>query len=142
MKRILMIGSLSLVAAAFVSQSASAQDTTSRAGTVARTPSYMSLLSAIKATPEATTRVKERSVTAQDIRIVDVKTVVGGEDDAVLKSALSSEKTNVNALRTAIGNNPAYQAALAAHKDKPTAKDIVAVDILNDGDVLVYFWKM
>ena len=142
MKRILLIGSLSLAAAAFASHSASAQDTTSRAGTVARTPSYTSLVAAIKATPEATTRVRERSVTAQDIRVVDVKTVAGSETDAPLKSALTMQKNDITALRAAIGNNPAYEAALAAHKDKPTANDVVAVDILNDGDVLVYFWKM
>jgi hypothetical protein len=35
----------------------------------------------------------------------------------------------------------AYTAALAGHKDKPEAKDVIAVDILADGDVLVYFKK-
>jgi hypothetical protein len=34
-----------------------------------------------------------------------------------------------------------YTVALAAHKDKPEAKDVVAVDIQDSGDVLVYFKK-
>jgi hypothetical protein len=37
MKRILLIGSLSIAAAAFLSESASAQDTLQRPGTLART---------------------------------------------------------------------------------------------------------
>jgi hypothetical protein len=143
MKRILLIASLSVAAAAFVSTSATAQDTLlQRGGTVARTPSYQSLITAINATPTATEKVKQRTVTAADIRVVDASTVVGGEDDTGIKKALETHKDNLSALRTAIGNNPAYQAALAAHKDKPTAKDVIAVDIMNEGDVLVYFRKM
>ena len=142
MKRILLIGSLSVVAAAFVSSPASAQDTLRRGGTVARTPSYGSLVAAIAATPEATEKVKTRSVTAADIRVVDASTVIGGENDSTISAALKTHKEHVTSLQTAIGKNPAYQAALAAHKDKPTAKDVIAVDIMNDGDVLVYFRKM
>ena len=141
MKRILLIGSLSLAAAAFVTGSAGAQDTLRRAGTVARTPSYTSLMSAIAATPAATEKVTQRTVMASDIRVVDATTVVGGENDKALKAALETHKDHITALRTAISNNPAYTAALAAHKDKPVANDVIAVDILDEGDVLVYFRK-
>lgn len=141
MKRILLISSLSLAAAAFVTGSAGAQDTLRRAGTVARTPSYTSLMSAIAATPAATEKVTQRNVMASDIRVVDATTVVGGENDKALKAALETHKDHITALRTAISNNPAYTAALAAHKDKPVANDVIAVDILDDGDVLVYFRK-
>ncbi len=106
MKRILLIGSLSLAAAAFVSGSAGAQDTLRRAGTVARTPSYTSLMSAIAATPAATERVTQRNVMASDIRVIDATTVVGGENDKALKTALDTHKDHITALRTAIGNNP------------------------------------
>jgi hypothetical protein len=141
MKRTLLIGSLALAAAAFVSGSAGAQDTLRRAGTVARTPSYTSLMTAIAATPTATEKVTQRSVMASDIRVVDAATVVGGENDKALKAALDTHKDHITALRTAIGNNPAYTAALAAHKEKPVANDVIAVDILDEGDVLVYFRK-
>lgn len=141
MKRILLIGSLSLAAAAFVSGSAGAQDTLRRGGTVARTPSYSSLMTAIAATPTATEKVTQRNVMATDIRVVDATTVVGGENDKTLTAALDTHKEHIAALRTAISNNPAYTAALAAHKDKPVPNDVIAVDILDDGDVLVYFRK-
>ena len=141
MKRILLIGSLSLAVVAVLPGSARAQDTVKRAGTVTRTPTYQSLMTAISQTETATTRVTTRSVTATDIRVVDAKTVVGGEDDKTVKTALDTHKDHLAALRTAIANNPAYSAALAAHKDKPVANDVIAVDILDEGDVLVYFRK-
>jgi fumarate hydratase class II len=85
--------------------------------------------------------ITQRSVMASDIRVVDAATVVGGENDKALKAALDTHKDHITALRTAIGNNPAYTAALAAHKEKPVANDVIAVDILDEGDVLVYFRK-
>ena len=141
MKRILLISSLSLAAAVLVPGSARAQDTLRRAGTVARTPSYTSLMTAIAASATAAEKVTQRSVMATDIRVVDATTVVGGENDKALKAALDTHKDHLTALRTAIGNNPAYTAALAGHKDKPVPDDVIAVDILDEGDVLVYFRK-
>lgn len=141
MKRILLIGSLWLVAAVFVSGSAGAQDTLRRAGTVARAPSYSSLMTAIAATPSATEKVTQRNVMATDIRVVDANSVVGGENAEALKAALETHKDHIAQLQKAISNNPAYTAALAAHKDKPVANDVIAVDILDEGDVVVYFRK-
>ena len=141
MKRILFIGTLTLAAVPLVASSANAQDTLSRAGTVARTPSYNSLLTAIEATQSATDKVKSRTVTATDIRVVDANSVIGADNDATVKAALDTHKDHLATLRTVIGTNPAYVAALAGHKDKPMANDVIAVDIMNDGDVLVYFRK-
>ena len=141
MKRILLISSLSLAVAAVLPGPAGAQDTLSRAGTLPRTPTYTSLMTAISQTVTATGKVTTRSVTATDIRVVDASTVIGGEDDKAMKAALETHKDHIRALQTAIGNNPAYSAALAAHKDKPTANDVIAVDIQDGGDVLVYFRK-
>lgn len=141
MKRILLIGSLSVAVAVLLPGSASAQDTVKRAGTVARTPTYESLTTAISNTQSATDRVKSRMVTASDIRVVDAKTVVGTNEKSV-KAALETHKDHLTELRAALENNPAYTAALAAHKDKPTTRDVIAVDIQDEGDVLVYFRKM
>lgn len=141
MKRILLIGSLSLAVVSALPGSASAQDTLQRGGTVTRTPTYQSLMTAISQTETATSKIATRSVTATDIRVVDVKSVVGGEDDKALKTALETHKNHLTALRTAMTNNPAFTAALAAHKDKPTTNDVIAVDIQDAGDILVYFRK-
>jgi hypothetical protein len=141
MKRIVLISSLSLAVAAVLPGSAGAQDTIQRAGTVAKTPTYQSLMTAITNTETATDKVMKRTVTGTDIRVIDATTVIGGEDDKVIKAALDTHKDHLTALRTAVANNPAFSAALAAHKDRPVANDVIAVDIQDAGDVLVYFHK-
>lgn len=141
MKRILLVGSLSIAAATLLAGSAGAQDTVQRPGALARTPSYTSLIAALAATPAATEKITTRTVTATDIRVVDVTTIMGSETDEPIKAALEQHKDAISALRAAIAKNMAYTVALAGHKDKPEAKDVVAVDILDNGDVLVYFKK-
>lgn len=141
MKRNLLFGSLVLAAAAFLSDTAGAQDTVRSPGALARTPSYASLIAALAATPTSAERVATRAVTATDIRVVDVTIVMASENEEPIKAALEQHKDAIAALRAAVAKNMAYTVALAAHKDKPEAKDVIAVDILADGDVLVYFKK-
>jgi hypothetical protein len=147
MKRPLLIGALSLAAAAFLAGNAGAQDTTAkrdtlaRPGALARTPSHASLIAALSAVPAATEKIGSRTVTATDIRVVEVSTIMGSESDEPIKAALEQHKDAIAALREAIGKNMAYTVALAGHKEKPEAKDVIAVDILDSGDVLVYFKK-
>ena len=104
---------------------------------VAPLPPALRPVTAIDATVAATEKVKQRMVTANDIRVVDATTVIGADNEMTVKTKLDTHKDHVTALRTAIGTNPAYTAALAAHKDKPLASDVIAVDILADGDVIV-----
>lgn len=141
MKRILVLGSLSIAAAMFLADSAGAQDTLQRPGALARTPSYTSLIASLSATVAATDKITNRMVTATDIRVVDVSTIMGSETDEPIKAALDQHKDAISALRAAIAKNMAYTVALAGHKEKPEAKDVVAVDILDNGDVIVYFKK-
>jgi len=141
MKRILLIGSLCIAATAFLADSAGAQDTLTRPGALARSPSYASLIASLAATPAATEKIGARTVTATDIRIIDASTVIGADNDEPVKAALEQHKDAISALRAAIAKNMAYTVALAGHKDKPEAKDVIAVDILDGGDVLVYFRK-
>lgn len=141
MKRHLLFGSLCLAAASFFTTNAAAQDTLQRPGELARTPSYASLIASLAATGTATEKVASRTVTATDIRVVDVSTIMGSESDEPIKAALDQHKDLITALRAAIAKNPAYTVALAAHKDKPEADNVIAVDILDNGDVLVYFKK-
>lgn len=136
----------SLIAAAFLAGSlplvaSGAQDTVRRAGMLARQPSYSSLLSAIAATASATQRVTSRAVTVAEIRVVNANNVIGADNDEPVRAALETNKDLVAALRAAVGNNAAYTSALATHQDRPTMNDVIAVDILASGDVLVYFRK-
>jgi mannitol-specific phosphotransferase system IIBC component len=141
MKRFLLIGVLAVAAASFFTRSAGAQDMLQRPGALARTPSFGSLTASIAATPKATELVTKRTVTVADIRVVDATTVIGSDNAETVKTALDTHKDHITALREAISKNAAYTAALAAHKDKPEVSTIIAVDILESGDVLVYFKK-
>jgi hypothetical protein len=141
MKRLLLIGSLSIAAAALTTTPALAQDTLQRAGTVTRTASFQSLLTALAATDSATARIAARTVKPEDIRVIDLKDVLGTNSDDPIDEALDKHKDKIAALRDAIGKNMTYTVALASHKEKPEAKDVIAVDIQADGDVLVYFKK-
>lgn len=141
MKRNLLFGALCLAAASLFSSTAVAQDTLQRPGELARTPSYTSLINSLAAAGAATEKITSRTVTATDIRVVDVATVMGSESDEPIKAALEEHKDLISALREAISKNPAYTVALAAHSEKPEANDVIAVDILDTGDVLVYFKK-
>lgn len=96
---------------------------------------------ALAATPAVTEKFTNRIVTATDVRVDDVTTIMGSESDEPVKAALDQHKDAIAALRAAIAGNMAYAVALAGHKEKPEAKDVIAVDILDTGDVLVYFKK-
>ena len=141
MKRNLFIGSLVMAAAAFSSQSAGAQDTLQRPGALARTPSFASLTASIAATPKATDLVSKRPVVATDVRIVNATTVIGPDNAVTVNSAIEQHKDHITALREALSKNSIYSSALAAHADKPELANVIAVDILESGDVLVYFRK-
>lgn len=141
MKRFLIIGVMALGAVAVMTTDAVAQDTVRRAGMLARTPSYSSLLSAIAATAASTQKVTSRSVVPADIRVVEAITVIGSDNEEPVRAALERHRDLITRLRAAIATNMAYTAALASHREKPSPNDVIAVDILDAGDVLVYFRK-
>ena len=141
MKRSLLIGSLAIAAAAFSTQTAGAQDTLQRPGALARTPSFASLTAALAATPTATALVTSRTVTAADVRVINATTVIGADNAQTVNTAIETHKDHLTALRDALSANAIYTAALAAHADKPEVANVIAVDILESGDVLVYFRK-
>jgi hypothetical protein len=141
MKRSLLIGSLAIAAAAFSTQSAGAQDTLQRPGALARSPSFASLTASLAATPKATELVGKRTVTATDVRVINATTVIGPDNATTVNSAIEQHKDHIAALRDALTRNAIYTAALAAHADKPEVANVIAVDILESGDVLVYFRK-
>jgi hypothetical protein len=137
----LLIGSLVIAAVSFGSVSAWAQDTLQRQGALARTPSFASLTASLAATPKATDLVIRRAVTAPDVRIINAITVIGSDNAKTINTAIEQHKEHIAALRDALSKNAIYTAALAAHADKPELANIIAVDILGSGDVLVYFRK-
>ncbi len=140
--------------AAMVTPSISnAQDTTTKktsTGEVALKPSYSSLMSAITAAAATNTKIKAlTSVNASDVRFVNVDDLLQGNDPKALSEALTKNMSDIDALRTSLGTNPAIGALFATDSSaassmasmKPGLKDVVAADVSSDNKVTVYYWK-
>jgi len=156
--------------AAMVTPSLSnAQDTTVKKptvskGEVAMAPSFNSLISAINSGSANVDKIKSlTSVNASDVQFVNVQDLVKGNDVSALTSALSKNQESVEALRSALGSNPALGLLLASDSAatststtdtsktststmssmsaKPSAKDVIAADVSADNKVVLYYWK-
>ncbi|HEX9563243.1 MAG TPA: hypothetical protein VF981_04700 [Gemmatimonadaceae bacterium] len=139
MTRVLFMAALAVTTAWIAPAAAGAQDTVSRAGTVVRMPSYESLLSAITATSTAAEKIKARvALTTAEVRVVSVSEFVDDAREEAFDEAIDRQKDNLPVLREAISKAAPIRDALAAHANKPTANDVVAVDIAEAGDVIVY----
>jgi len=151
--------------AAVVTQSISAaQDTTAKKtesrGEVAMQPSYSSLISAISSGTANADKIKAlTSVNASDVQFVNVQDLLRGNSPDSLNALLSKNEDNVEAVRKAVGSNPALSLLLTSDSGaaksvtppattpmpsmsmKPAAKDVVAADVTSDNKVVLYYWK-
>jgi hypothetical protein len=139
------VGAIVLVAAA-----APAQDTarvrvpdTTRAvsrGDVAAAPTFAGAIAAIHASPQAlaklaaVTEVKDGAVT-----FVNVRDLTAGTLEADFTAALAKNQATIDSLRAAITARQDLNKAFAAHAAKPSVSDVVALDVLADGTLWIYF---
>ena len=152
------------IAAMVTPSLSSAQDTTKKTvskGEVAMQPSYSSLISAIPSGTANADKIKAlTSVNASDVQFVNVDDLLAGNSPDSLNAILSKNEDNIEALRKALGSNPALSLLLASSDSaaakvtppaatptpmpsmaKPSAKDIVAADVSADNKVVLYYWK-
>ena len=144
------------IAAVVTPSLSAAQDTTAKKttvskGEVAMQPSFSSLISAINMGTASSDKIKSlTTVNAADVQFVNVEDLLKGNDAQALNDALSKNKEGIDALRTALGGNPALSLLLASDSAattmpspaaKPSAKDIVAADVSADNKVVLYYWK-
>jgi hypothetical protein len=151
------------IAAMVTPSLSSAQDTTKKAvskGEVAMQPSYSSLISAISSGTANADKIKAlTSVNASDVQFVNVEDLLAGNSPDSLNAILSKNEDNIEALRKALGSNPALGLLLASDSAaakpvtppaatpmpgmsmKPSAKDVVAADVSADNKVVLYYWK-
>lgn len=155
MKRILMISSLAAAFGLTLPALASAQDTVRRGGEVARTPSYATLMSALASTQRATEQIKGlTTINATDVRVVDVKDFVTTTNETEFNDAIGRHQAELDSLHAAIEANATLSQAIASHKPAGamadttmqagqalTAKDVVAAEVLDDGEVVLYVRK-
>jgi hypothetical protein len=142
------------IAAMVTPSLSSAQDTTVKKptiskGEVAMAPSFSSLISSINSSTANADKIKSlTTVNAADVQFVNVEDLIKGNDPKAVSDALSKNKDGVDALRTALGSNPALglllapdSAATPGMSAKPAAKDVVAADVSSDNKVVLYYWK-
>lgn len=152
MKRILMLCSLAAAVGVALPALATAQDTASRGGEVARAPSYASLMSALAATERATEKIKGMTtINEADVRVVDVGTLVTNENQMEFSQAIDRHKAELDSLHAAIQANPTLANAIARHtgggvmtdtaqtgQAMVTVQDVVAADVIDDKEVVLY----
>ena len=127
-------------------------------------PSYSSLISAISSGSANADKIKAlTSVNASNVQFVNVEDLLAGNSPDSLKAVVSKNEDNIEALRKALGSNPALGLLLASDSAapttsttdtsktststmssmsaKPSAKDVIAADVTSDNKVVLYYWK-
>lgn len=140
-RRSLLLASFAALVAAPVV--ASAQDTVSRGGEVARVPSYATLLAAISGTHGTAAQIQSLPATLQatDVRIVEITTLVTTEKETEFNEAFERHKAERDSLQAAIQQNQVLSQALGQHESKANATDVVAAEVMPDGEVVLYVRK-
>ena len=122
-----------------------AQDTTKKEskGEVAMAPSFSSLMSALNsaAAQNAKLTAMTTELTAANVQLVNVDSLVTSSNADSLKAALKTNEADVATLRKTLGANTALAAILKGNTPELTADDVIATDVAADGKVTVYYWK-
>lgn len=142
-RRSLLLASLTAAALVALPAVASAQDTVSRGGEVARTPSYATLMAALSGTHGTAQQVAQLPATLQatDVRIVDVSTLLTPENEAEFNEAFERHRAERDSLHAAVQEHQVLSQALAQHESQALATDIVAAEITPSGEVVLYVRK-
>jgi hypothetical protein len=122
-----------------------AQDTTKKVSTgeVALAPSFSSLMSALNsaAAQNAKWTAMTTELTAANVQLVNVDSLVTSTNADSLKAALKTNEADVATLRKTLGANTALTTILKGNTPELTADDVIATDVAADGKVTVYYWK-
>ena len=122
-----------------------AQDTTKKVSTgeVAIAPSFSSLMSALttSAAQNAKLTAMTTELTAANVQLVNVDSLVTSDNADSLKAALKTNEADVATLRKTLGANTALSTILKGNTPELTADDVIATDVAADGKVTVYYWK-
>jgi hypothetical protein len=135
----------------FSVSSAAAQDTTKvKPDTVrkeakgevaapAAAPSFSTLLAAVNAAAANSAKIETLAdLKAEQIRLVDAKTLTSDGSDQDLAAALEANKDALASLQSALQKNQLISKAIADHPAKPAITDVVAADVA-DGSLTIYF---
>jgi hypothetical protein len=139
----LLLAAGTLLTALAVAVPARAQDTTRKqsTGEVAAMPTYATLTAALESIPANIEKLASRTdIAAADIRLVDADLLSMGKDTE-FKAALASHAAHLTSLRDAVGRNTVITGALSTNEPKLMAADVVALQVNDSGEVVVFYHK-
>lgn len=135
-----LLGLAAVAVSSFVAAQAGAQDTTVAKGEVAQPHTFVSLVSAVNATPATIEALKSRSAIKEaDIKLVNAAPLMNGESDSALTAALETNAKDIEQLRSVLGAQAAITDALAKANPKLTIADVIAADIHVDGSIDLFY---
>lgn len=79
------------------------------------------------------------ALAAEDVQVVNVEDVLQGENTDSLNSALDRDEVEIVELEEAITANEVISTVLTTHEVDVAVADIVAIDVLSNGGVIVYY---
>ena len=146
MKKFTLLAAAAFAAVAFGTYTLSAQDTTRKEskGEVAMKPvtvaALVTVIDGSLANAGKISAIKPDAPPA--LEIVDVKPVIANEaDEKIIKEALDKNKDALKQLESVLKENTTFKAALEANMAKPSAGDVIGVDVQEGNKVVIYFWK-
>ncbi|HJU73790.1 MAG TPA: hypothetical protein VJ717_08595 [Gemmatimonadaceae bacterium] len=105
-------------------------------------PGPATLFAALQSTPETVAFVSALEGLRLDrIRLYDIDKMLGDADAERYRMALRTNETSIRALRAELSKWPVVLRALEQHEAKLLLGDIFAADVVNDGSVLVLYYR-
>jgi hypothetical protein len=129
-----------LATATLLTTTLDAQEKTSK-GDVARPPTFSSMIAAINFTPATVgTLAARKTIAAGDVRLVDARSLEQGQSDAILNVVLQRHAAGIEQLRSLLRAQTEVVALLGNHSPKVNVSEVIAVEVLSDDKLLLY-WK-
>lgn len=135
-----LLGLAAVAVSSLVAASAGAQDTTVAKGEVAQPHTFVSLISAVNATPATVEALKARTAIKEtEIKLVNASPLIEGTSDSALTAALEKNAKDIEQLRTVLGAQSVITEALAKTDPKLTIADVIAADVHVDGTIDLFY---
>jgi hypothetical protein len=142
MKTLILRLSVATLVLGVMSTPARAQDTVVSRGDVAIKPTFASLTAAITNTPATLEKLLAvQNINEADVTPVDVKPLLVGQGDDVLKIQLERREADIKQLRELLKKHAGVAARLKKESAEPSIGDVIAAQVDADGKVTLYYKK-
>ena len=142
MKTLILRLSVATLVLGVMSTPARAQDTVVSRGDVAIKPTFASLTAAITNTSATLEKLLAvQNINEADVTPVDIKPLLVGQGDDVLKLQVEKREAEIKQLRELLKKHAGVAARLKKESAEPSIGDIIAASVDADGKVTLYYKK-